>query len=50
MHVVVGEGSQVERIFQIAGVADALPVFSDRGRALASMNGRPGARTREAGS
>jgi anti-sigma B factor antagonist len=37
MHVLVGEGSQVERVFQLAGIADAMPVFSDRGLALAAL-------------
>lgn len=37
MHVLVGEGSQVERVFQIAGIADAMPVFSDRRLALAAL-------------
>ena len=46
MHVLVGPGSQVERVFQIAGIADAMPVFSDRGLALTALvngDGRPAA-------
>jgi anti-sigma B factor antagonist len=37
MHVVVAEGSQVERIFEIAGVNGALPVHRDREAALAAL-------------
>ena len=37
MATLIGVGSQVERIFEIAGVGEALSVFSDRGRALASL-------------
>ena len=46
MHVLVGPGSQVERVFQVAGMADAMPVFSNRGLALATLlngDGRPAA-------
>jgi anti-sigma B factor antagonist len=46
MHVLVGPGSQVERVFQIAGIADAMPVFSDRELAVAALlngDGRPAA-------
>jgi anti-sigma B factor antagonist len=35
--VLIDEGSQVERIFAVAGVAQALPVFSSRGAAMASL-------------
>jgi anti-sigma B factor antagonist len=38
--VVVGPGTQVERVFGIAGVGEALPLFSDRDQALAGLNGR----------
>jgi hypothetical protein len=35
--VVVGSGTQVDRVFRIAGVADALPVYHDRAAALVAM-------------
>jgi anti-sigma B factor antagonist len=38
--VVVGPGTQVERVFGIAGVGEALHLFSDRDQALAGLNGR----------
>ena len=37
MSVLVDPGSQVHRIFDVAGVAEALPVFSDREAAMASL-------------
>jgi anti-anti-sigma factor len=37
MSVLIGSDSHVERIFQIAGVSCALPVFSDREQALATL-------------
>jgi len=37
MRVVVGSGTQVDRVFRIAGVADALPVYHDRAAALVAM-------------
>jgi anti-sigma B factor antagonist len=37
MRVVIGPGSQVERIFRIAGVGKALRVFVDRDEALAEL-------------
>jgi anti-sigma B factor antagonist len=37
--VVVGPGTQVERVFGIAGVGEALPLFSDRDQALAGLGG-----------
>jgi anti-anti-sigma factor len=39
MHVVIGTDSQVERVFRIAGVDEALPVFSDREAAFAALPG-----------
>jgi anti-anti-sigma factor len=43
--VLIGAGSQVDRVFGIAGIAEALRVFTDRGLALASLtdarNGHP---------
>jgi anti-sigma B factor antagonist len=37
MNVLVGTGSQVERVLGIAGITDAFPVYSDRRRALAAL-------------
>jgi anti-sigma B factor antagonist len=37
MHVLIGPGSQVDRVFGIVGVAAAMPVFSDREPALAAL-------------
>ena|SRR5690349_15775425 len=34
----VGAGSQVDRVFGVASVAEALPVFSDREAALAALS------------
>lgn len=43
--VLIGAGSQVDRVFGIAGIAEALRVFTDRGLALAALthtrNGHP---------
>ena len=37
----IGPGSQVERVFEITGIDEAMPVFSDRAGALAALtNGR----------
>jgi anti-sigma B factor antagonist len=33
----IGRGSQVERVFRIAGVGEALPVFDDRERAISAL-------------
>jgi anti-sigma B factor antagonist len=38
MSILIGPGSQVERVFRIAGVAEALPVFSDRDLALTALS------------
>src|SRR5689334_20120759 len=38
MHVVVAPGSQVERVFDLAGIQRAMPVFSDLGEAAAALN------------
>jgi anti-sigma B factor antagonist len=41
--VLIGAGSQIERVFGIAGVTEALPVYSDREQALAALaQGRTG--------
>jgi anti-sigma B factor antagonist len=45
VHLVIGPGSQVDRVFEIAGVTGAMPVFSDRERALASLAGYAGRAT-----
>ena len=34
VHIVIATDSQVDRVFRIAGVSEALPVFTDRERAL----------------
>lgn len=34
MNVLIASGSQVERVFGIAGISEALPVYSDREAAL----------------
>jgi anti-anti-sigma factor len=39
LHTVIAEGSQVERVFELAGIDRALPIFVDRARALESLNG-----------
>ena len=35
---VIGSGSQVDRVFGIAGVAEALPLFPDREAAMAALD------------
>lgn len=50
MHLLIGPGSQVERVFRVAGVVDALPVYLDREEALASLNRNRGDRNGEPGS
>ena len=37
MHVVIEAGSQVERVFRIAGVGEAVPLFVDREQAVAAL-------------
>ena len=44
MHVVIGRGSQVERVFSIARIGQALPVFFDREQAEAALDGSPDGR------
>jgi anti-anti-sigma factor len=34
VHILIATDSQVDRVFRIAGVSEALPVFTDRERAL----------------
>jgi anti-sigma B factor antagonist len=38
LHLVVSDGSQVERVFTIAGMGSALPIFPDRGAAIAALD------------
>jgi anti-anti-sigma factor len=41
VHILIATDSQVDRVFRIAGISDALPVFTDRERALTwSQNAR----------
>ena len=44
MHVVIGRGSQVERVFSIARIGQALPVFFDREQAVVALAGSPDGR------
>lgn len=37
--VLIGAGSQVDRVFGIAGISEAMRVFTDRDRALAELAG-----------
>jgi len=39
LHTVIAAGSQVERVFELAGIDRALPLFADRARAVAALNG-----------
>jgi anti-sigma B factor antagonist len=39
VRILVGPGSQVERVFEIAGISQALPVSADRQQALAELAG-----------
>jgi hypothetical protein len=41
LHTVVAEGSQVERVFGLAGIGLALPLFLNRDEAVAALG--PGA-------
>lgn len=47
VHILIGPGSQVERVFRIAGLYEALPVFSDRQRALGPLTVAGGDRSSE---
>jgi anti-sigma B factor antagonist len=42
LHTVIAPGSQVERVFRLAGIDRALPLFVERTRALESLNGAAG--------
>jgi anti-anti-sigma factor len=46
--LVIAPGSQVERIFEVAGVAQALSVFSDRTSAMAALDSDDSARVKAA--
>jgi anti-anti-sigma factor len=39
LHTVIAEGSQVERVFRVAGIDRALPLFMERARAIEALNG-----------
>ncbi len=39
LHTVIAEGSQVDRVFRLAGIDRALPLFTARPRALEALNG-----------
>ena len=39
LNTVIAGGSQVERVFRLAGIDRALPVFTDRASAVEGMNG-----------
>ncbi len=39
LHTVIAEGSQVERVLRLVGIDRALPLFSERSRALEALNG-----------
>jgi anti-sigma B factor antagonist len=39
LNTVIAEGSQVERVFRLAGIDRALPLFTDRARAIEALNG-----------
>jgi anti-sigma B factor antagonist len=39
LNTVIAEGSQVDRVFRIAGVDRALPLFTERAPALEALNG-----------
>ena len=39
LHTVIAHGTQVERVFRLAGIDRSLPVFFERDAALAALNG-----------
>jgi anti-sigma B factor antagonist len=39
LNTVIAAGSQVERVFRLAGIDRALPLFTDRAPALEALNG-----------
>ena len=42
VHTVVAEGSQVDRVFSLAGIDRVLPIFTAREPALEALNGEAG--------
>ena len=50
VRVLIGAESQVERVFEIAGVSQALPVSADREQALADLAGARDGHPGDAGS
>lgn len=43
LHTVIARNSQIERVFRLAGIDRALPLYLDRGAAVAATNGeQPG--------
>ena len=40
LHTVISRGSQLDRVFELAGIGQALPLYLDREAALAAINGR----------
>jgi anti-anti-sigma factor len=42
LHTVTAPGSQVDRVFRLAGIDRALPLHPDRDEAVAALNGRAG--------
>jgi anti-sigma B factor antagonist len=49
MSLLITPGSAVDRVFRIAGISQALPVFTDRDDALAALGRRRNGRDQEAG-
>ena len=39
LHTVIARDSQIERVFRLAGIDRALPLYQDRAAALAATNG-----------
>jgi len=39
LHTVISDGSQVERVFRLAGIDRALPLYMDRHGAIEALNG-----------
>jgi len=39
LHTVIAHDSQIERVFRLAGIDRALPLYQDRAAALAATNG-----------
>lgn len=42
VHTVIAEGSQVDRVFSLAGIDRVLPIFTAREPALEALNGEAG--------